>query len=455
MALKSKRITKKELDNYYGPKNSQYNFMVSSISSPMEYGQVIQHVSQDGVVNQTYYNIYSLRGLNSNIVYDPLTNIEVSEQEAGPTFWNVSEQDGLDFLNGSKSIVGYIKLKYCKDCVDGNGLDEPIINNFSKRFTKVSELVYSNNLLEGFLFYDLDLPRFKNVFPSIKKDDGVNITYQFKDVNTGADLDVDQVSTITSKPVLAIEVSVNTAPVVRPKEGVNTVITSCCNESISFIIPGQYTIGNILYTDGIFDDVGTQNLYCWYVESLTNVDSNILNTVIFTSGGRSCEACVKINPCPIYCEIESFRYSIREDLVCDSLYTEYPIDFSGKLYEPNGCGITLAPTGYYTSMKDIIYYWNQETGVFKENGKCRTTTYYIEYCCTGEQRVFDFGGKTPKTGSIVYLSVSGDEKYNYMVPCWSVGENSSDKEADIEGYVTGALYIDCIDCYTQNQMTCP
>ena len=42
MALKSLRVTKKELQTYYTPKVSDYEMMVNSINSNMGYGQIIQ-----------------------------------------------------------------------------------------------------------------------------------------------------------------------------------------------------------------------------------------------------------------------------------------------------------------------------------------------------------------------------------------------------------------------------
>jgi hypothetical protein len=62
MALKSLRITKKELQTYYTPKVSDYEMMVNSINSNMGYGQIIQAYTstETGVeVTNTYYHVYN------------------------------------------------------------------------------------------------------------------------------------------------------------------------------------------------------------------------------------------------------------------------------------------------------------------------------------------------------------------------------------------------------------
>ena len=290
MAIQSLRVTKKELQTYYTPKVSDYEKMVDSINSTMGYGQIIQAYNGTMVTN-TYYHVYDTN-FGGEIVMDKTSGSFISAVEAGPYFWGVSSITGIEFLNGTTDIPGLRKLKYCDGCSDGNGLDKPVVDNFSKRFRKVSELVLAYNLLEGFLFYDDSLPKYSDVFPAIKRDDGINITYQFKDVNSGADLSVEQVSLITDTPVVAIEASITTAPVVKPQEGANTVITSCCDESVSYVILGQYTIGNILYTDSVRES------YCWFVESLTNNDPTLPASFTFTPFERSCEACIGLNPCP-------------------------------------------------------------------------------------------------------------------------------------------------------------
>jgi len=333
MAIESLRVTKKELQTYYTPKVSDYELMVNSINSTMGYGQIIQRYIGDNILN-TYFHVYSIP-YGDEIVYDKTSGQQSYVVNAGPTFWGVSSNIGIGFLNGTTTIDGLRKIKYCDGCSDGNGLDKPVVDNFSKRFKKVNELVLAYGLLEGFLFYDDSLPKYSDVFPAIKRDDGINVTYQFKNVNTGADLTVEDVALITDTPVVAIEASITTAPVVKPQEGANTVITSCCDESVSYVISGQYTIGNILYTDSVPDDS-----YCWYVESLTDSTPTLPLSFAFSSGGRSCEACINLNPCPV---------------VIGSYIIQYCCDGSEQFVDPGGKG--LYPGTYINfSADDSITY---------------------------------------------------------------------------------------------------
>jgi hypothetical protein len=371
MALKSLRVTKKEIQNYYSPKTSDYEMMVNSINSPMGYGQIIQsyNSTETGVeVTNTYYHVYNYE-YGGPIVIDKTSGAPSSIADAGPTFWGVGSNVGVDFLNGTVKINGLRKLKYCDGCYDGNGLNKTVVDNFSKRFRQLSELVNGYNLLEGFLFYDLTLPRYSNVFPSIKVDDGVNIEYKFKNVNTGADLTPADVSQITGEPISSIESSVDTAPIIKPQEGANTVITSCCDESIFYVISGQYTIGNILYSDYFAES------FCWYVESLTKDLPNVGAEAVFTDGGRSCKQCVYNNPCPTPCEEMSLGYTegrtnpISDACSASQLIYEYDKN-EGVLYPQGQCGVSKADMGYYSDGR-VIYFVDGD-GKMNEVGPCET-----------------------------------------------------------------------------------
>lgn len=408
MAIQSLRVTKKELQTYYTPKVSDYETMVNSINSEMGYGQIIQAYN-GRIVTNTYYHVYDTN-FGGEIVMDKTSGSYISAVDAGPYFWGVSSSVGMEFLNGTTDISGLRKLKYCDGCSDGNGLDKPVVDNFSKRFRKVNELVLAYGLLEGFLFYDDSLPKYSNVFPSIKRDDGINIIYQFKDVNSGADLSVEQVSLITDTPVVAIEASITTAPVVKPQEGSNTVITSCCDESIFYVIPEQYTIGNILYTDSVSDS------YCWFVESLTDSTPTLPASFTFISGGRSCEACVRLNPCPVVCNEVFLTYSTDPATACSGEPQPYQAGVDGVLYHDGGCGTSIASVGYYSDGK-FIYSWD---GTFSEYGLCgQDTSSSVTPCCPGVKHgIID--GVYP-IGTVVFT------KDTDPLTCFVVTGNSSDQ----------------------------
>ncbi len=437
MPLQSYRVTKKELDIYYNPKTVNYDFMVNSINSN-GYGQIIEQYIGSEVLN-TYYNIWDDR-LGTMVVYDVTNDTTVVDAEAGPTFFGVSAAQGLNFLNGTLDISGLRKLKYCNGCSDGNGLDKPVIENFKQRFTQLNELVYGYGLLEGFLFYDDSLPKYQDVFPAAKIDDGVNVTFQFKNIN-GTDLSVQDVSIITGKPVLEIELSVDTAPIIKPQEGANTLITSCC-EKAYYVISGQYTIGSILYTDSLPES------YCWYVESLTK-DLPTIEGITFTDGGRSCQACIKLNPCPTPCEELYFAYSTDPSVVCsETIYDYYNVNWdTSEIFYQGSCGENPARPGYYYDGK-MIYY--SDGTKFSEYGPCSSsnTKYVIEWCCNGEQQIASNPGKTLPVGSYVYFDVEG-----YSSPCWYVKGETRGSET-IFGTFTGASYEDCKGCQYDTRRFC-
>lgn len=377
MALKSFRVTKKELDTYYTPKTTNYDLMVNSINSN-EYGQIIEQYVGYEIINR-YYHIWD-NNLRTMVVYDRVSDTFVVEAEAGPTFFGVSSAQGLSFLNGTSSISGFRKLKYCNGCSDGNGLGKPVIENFKQRFTQLSELIYGYGLLEGFLFYDETLPRFQDVFPAIKVDDGVNITYQFKSID-GTDLSVNDVSTITGKPASEIETSVDTSEIIKPQEGANTVIVSCCDKSYH-IIPGQTAIGAILYIDS------TPESPCWYAESLTDDSPTIYPNQ--QKGPRSCEECVKIYGCPSSCEQIEFVFSTDPTAICsDPRYRLYDVNWAdSKIFFENDCNGSSPENGYYYDGKNI-YYWDGK--IFSEYGTCGSSPVSSEVvpCCGGKTSIID------------------------------------------------------------------
>lgn len=441
MLIQSLRVTRKEIQTFYTPKVSDYEMMVNSINSSMGYGQIIQTYNGTEVTN-TYYHVYS--DVNKGqVVIDKTSGSQSSIADAGPTFWGVGSNVGIDFLNGVGTIRGLRKLKYCDGCEDGNGLNKPVIDNFSKRFRQLSELVSSFNLLEGFLFYDYTLPRFSNVFPAIKRDDGVNITYKFKNVNTGADLTPNDVSQITGQPVSSIESSVDTAPIIKPQEGTNTVITSCCDESISYVIEGQYTIGEILQIDGI------PGSSCWYVESLTKQLPNT-GMVAYMGTQRSCVNCVSKNPCPLSCEEIILSYSENEFNVCDlgRKRGRYQVDWNSKmLYNEGDCGGKTPFIGYYSDGK-YVYYWDGNT--FEEYGSCGSQdNYLIEWCCDGTQETMSTGGKSLMVGSTIFFDTGGQ----YPLNCWYVVATTKGLET-IKGELNGVSYKDCNDCQNQLGQIC-
>jgi len=364
MALESKRITKKEFQTYYEPLRSDFERMVNSVNSSMGFGQIIQKYIGTEVLN-TYYHVWD-NNLNEQVVLDKTTGAYYPPEQAGPMLWNTSASNGLGFLNGLISLSGYRKYKYCASCSDRNTPAFQSVDNFKKRYDQVGSLLSTHNTLDAYLFYDFALTRFNNVFPAVKYDDGINVTFYFKDVN-GTNKSLDEIGQITNKPVSEIEISIDDAEIVKPQEGANTVITSCCDELLSYVISGQYNVGATLYT------VGMSESYCWYAESLTDQTPTVPETITFTNGGRSCAECVRLNPCPSPCEEMSLGYTEGrtnpQSDACSASQLIYEYDGNeGVLYQQGQCGNSKADMGYYSDGR-IIYFVDRD-GNMNEVGPC-------------------------------------------------------------------------------------
>jgi hypothetical protein len=118
MALTSFKITKKIFETFYSPKVSKFDRMVGSINSSMGYGQTIELYVNTKVLN-TYYHVWDNDRM-SEVVMDATSGEINSVEQAGPMFWGVTSQQGISFLNGTISISGLRKLKYCNGCEDRN-----------------------------------------------------------------------------------------------------------------------------------------------------------------------------------------------------------------------------------------------------------------------------------------------------------------------------------------------
>ena len=289
MALSSFKITKKSFETYYSPKVSKFDRMVSSINSPMGYGQTIESFADTNVLN-TYYHVWD-NSLGVQVVMDVTTGNFYSVDQAGPMFWGVTSQQGISFLNGTSSIPGLRKLKYWNGCEGRNTIVYPSLVDFKKKFSEVGNLITQYNTLDGYLFYDTTLPRYSNVFPAAKEDDGINVTFRFKTVD-GTDKTLSEISQITSKPIIEIEESIDFSDPVKPEEGVNSVIVSCCDEKLYHVMDGQMKIGATATSSSYFDESKS-----WYVESYTNDERTVPIGITFTYGERSCKSGIINNPC--------------------------------------------------------------------------------------------------------------------------------------------------------------
>lgn len=356
MALQSFKITRKEIQTYYSPRVSRYQRIINSINSPMGYGQYIEKYVGSDVIN-TYYHVWD-NSLNAEIVLDGTTFSYYPIAQAGPNLWNVSSQTGISFLNGTTSINGFRKLKYCNGCGNNNTPIYNAIDTFKKSFSQVEALLSNYNTLDGYLFIDQSLPRFTNIFPAIKYDDGINVNFYFKNLN-GTDKTISDISRDTGKTTIEIETSIDTAEIVKPQDGVNSLIMSCCDERTYYVAEGQLGIGKTVTTENLPESV------CWYVESYTNDGATVPRGTTFSYGERSCASCITNNPCGggVSCNSEQFMYGGDISSACAGRYSFYDFDTTNQIiYDSGQCGNQVAAEGYYLYYGDnMVYYFDGRT----------------------------------------------------------------------------------------------
>jgi hypothetical protein len=344
MALTSLQITRKIFQDVYSPKVDLFTTMISSINSPMGFGQNIESYVGTKVL-RTYYHYYDY-SRQEIVVLDIISGEKYTPLDAGPNLWNVSSELGVLFLNGSDSISGLRKFKYCNGCTDRNTINFDSVVNFEKRFTQVGSLMEEYQTLDAYLFYDFTLPRFSNVFPATKQDDGVNVTFRFKTID-GVNKTVSEISTLTEIPVLDIEDTIDQSEPLKPIEGANSIIVSCCDEKLYHVVAGQMKVGATATSSSYFD--GSKS---WYVESLTDDEPTIPEGITFTYGERSCKSAVITNPCGGLPTSSILRSCCSAPtLIIDGVYTIgtvlYTKDVSlGICYQVTD-NTTDSPTSYY------------------------------------------------------------------------------------------------------------
>jgi hypothetical protein len=243
MSYISFSVTRKDLENYYTPKKDVYDLMTQSINSN-GYGQAIYNFisTDDNSINSV--NIYnSDRG--DMRIYVPSTDTWYSQSEAGPILWDVTSQEGLDFLNGTFSIRGLAKLKYCNTCQDGNGLQTTTIQSFSSRFESLTEMMNDDLVDTGFLFYDYNLSRYQNYYPSVYS---TNIGgYKFRNWQKSPKTEIQVAEETAIRPV-DITASLDSAEPIKPVTNSSSTIIDCCGLGLKYIINGVYEIGSAVYT---------------------------------------------------------------------------------------------------------------------------------------------------------------------------------------------------------------
>jgi len=282
MAYKSFRVSDADMTEYYLPKTDDYQQMISSISDgPTGYGQIIYNYNGPGDYTVNSYNVWESRS-QSMVVIDTIGTI-YSESDAGPNLWGVGSQTGIDFLNGTTSIEGIIKLKYCNNCTDGNGLPLPTITSFKNRFTYLDIMKQEYGTTEGYLFYDYSLSNSQKWFATVF--DGNISNYIFRDPNGNTKYEA-QVSAETGILPQDITSSIENSEPIKPITATSSTIVNCCDGSTTFVIDGVYPIGSVLYTKDVFP------AQCYQVtKNSTDRADNFFMWIVFGEGRSACGEC--------------------------------------------------------------------------------------------------------------------------------------------------------------------
>jgi hypothetical protein len=249
------------------------------------------------------------------------------------------------------------------------------------------------------------------------------VTFYFKDIN-GTDKSLNEIAQTTNKPVSEIEISIDEAEIVKPQIGTNTVITSCCDERLSYVISGQYNVGATLYTVGITES------YCWYAESLTDQFPTVPETITFTNGGRSCAECVRLNPCPSPCEEMSLGYTEGRTNppsdACSASQLIYEYDGNeGVLYQQGQCGNSKADRGYYSD--GIIIYFVDIDGNMNEVGPCPRP--FEGPWVTGISVIDQFGMTGQYPSENLYLDYTANGDMSTIITSFNLDELNDSQKA--------------------------
>jgi len=281
MAYQTFSVSQKDMDDYYLPKKANFDKMITSISQN-GYGQLIYNYNGPGDFTLNSYNVWDIDSM-SMVVLTADESVIYTEAQAGPNLWGVSEEEGIDFLQGLTRIGGLARIKYCNSCLDGNGLTLPTITSFSDRFRYLKELKSDYGTDTGYIFYDYSLPVNQRWYPSVY--DSVLGRYNFKNYLGVNKLEA-QVSSETGIPIQDITSSIDSAEPIKPVTNTSSVIVNCCNGKTRYTIDGVYTVGTVLYTKDVFP------AQCYEVmENTSNRSDNFFEWNIYGVGRGACLNC--------------------------------------------------------------------------------------------------------------------------------------------------------------------
>lgn len=345
--LKTYSITTDDMNSYYNPLVNRYKKMSDSIDAN-GYGQTI-FLYNNGVIDQTFYNVWDV-DLQMMIISDDFGGYS-TEYNAGPQYWGITSQEGLDFINGIMSVTNLKKLKYCNVCSDRNGLKLPVVQSFVTRFMSVQSMLDFYRLSESYLLYDFSLPKYQNFYPSAKVYNMESGLYDFYYKNyQGSDITITDVELETGSTGEEINSSIDTpTPIIPTPISYNSSVISCC-DGVKYIIEGQYDVGSVLT---FLDDDNK----CWEVLDNLVIDRPNYIPTTFGNSFRDCSSCQSSYPCPALnsiiqscctrkIEIISGQFSINT-----TVYTKELLDMCWSVIGNTSDPITLM--NYFTDFPNV------------------------------------------------------------------------------------------------------
>ncbi len=391
-----------------------FDYMNQSVVNATTGSTVVQ---LEGInVLQRFYYIYDIN-IQSDVVQSQ-SGESVLPEDAGPTYFGVTSQEGIDFLNGTFDISGFEILRYCDGCTDSNGLVLSAATAYMIRFYNLGNLVSDYlrmGATTGYFLYGYPSEGGPTViFNStsyIDREGGVK--YSFTNSN-GEVVSIIDVATILQATPGQIITSLESATPIIPTPTTNYQIQSCCDTNLFEVVEGPYNIG---------DNVCTENYpghSCWEVVGTTTDPVTLTITpckgMSFTDctscvstmyGGRGCPQFYSVTNC---CEYQS-----------EVVYGSFMI---GKYYPDSNYAYWNIGSPTSGPATITLNSSNQYDGC--AGGACYGI-YNITRCCdeqTGVAENFLAIGKT-------YVDVNGD--------CWTV-ESTSTSTPNIQLLITNGGY---------------
>lgn len=393
--LKSVSATLSQLDprndGVFGLQSQAYNFMTNNMDIVTS-GRTIVHLDGNLILSR-YFEIWDV--VNEVNVISNDFGESVSLADAGPTYWGVTSQQGIDFLEGSGTIPNYEILTYCTNCLERTGLPYNVILPYQTRFNALFEMVSRYGTTEGYLLYAYSSEGGPpNIYASTF--DTVGSKYVFVDMN-GNSLSILNLVEQLNLPPGVITSSLDNATPIIPEPTLNYIVSSCCDSNVQEIISGTYTIGDIVCA------INYPSHSCWEVIGTSTSPVTFIPFICKGVTYTDCATCVADTysyGCEAFWEVQSCCDSRTAVALISAQIGKYFVDSNNETWQVTQSSLGPATTTLLSEVSGCI-------------GSACFDTYQISKCCDGTIGVaqnFLAIGKS-------YVDVNGD--------CWTVTSTST------------------------------